>query len=286
MDINTTKIISFLELARVDKPIGTLLLLYPTLSSLWLLTSGNPSVYILLIFIIGTFLMRSAGCVINDYFDKDFDKLVSRTKDRPLASEKLNSNETLIFFICLSSSAAGLLIFLNKLSFYMALLGFVVTIIYPLTKRFLRVPQLFLGVAFSWGIIMASAAQLNSIPFVSLIMFCACFFWIIAYDSLYALVDIEDDIKIGINSSAIAFGNKANQIILLCNGISVILWLTAGFLLKVNISFYICIILIISLNLYIHKLTLDRNPQNCFKAFKMNNWIGLILLTGSILGTV
>ena len=280
------KLFSLSELARLDKPIGTLLLLWPTLSSFWLLTDGNPSFKLICIFVIGTFLMRSAGCVINDFFDRDLDGSVTRTKNRPLVKQKVTQLEALYFFTFLVSLSALLLLLLNLFSFYIALLGLGLTVIYPLTKRFFSLPQVFLGFAFSWGIIMVSAAQLNSIPFTACLMFLACFFWIIAYDTIYAMIDKEDDLKIGIKSSAIAFGDSDNRIIILSHVVSIILWCIVGVITNVNIPFYVSLIFVTLFTLHQCELIKNKDPENCFKAFINNNWIGLSIFIGSILGTI
>ena len=192
---------------RADKPIGFLLLFWPTLTALITLNKGQVAIDLLIIFSLGTFFMRSAGCVINDYFDREFDREVQRTKLRPLVTGEVKPYEALILFFFLLVASASLLFFLNLLSLITACMGVVILTIYPLCKRFLKVPQIFLGIAFSWGIIMASTASLGEINLVTFLMFLACFFWILAYDTAYALSDKEDDIRINIHSSAIAFGD-------------------------------------------------------------------------------
>ena len=192
---------------RADKPIGTALLLWPTLSAFFILTNGNPNLLLIFLFMLGTFLMRSAGCVINDYFDRDFDGKVERTKNRPMITGEIRPVEALSLFTLLVLLSASLLFFMNLLTTYMAMVGLALATIYPLSKRFFSVPQIFLGLAFSWGIIMVSAAETNNISNISLLLFFSCFFWIIAYDTAYALCDKQDDLNLGINSSAITFGS-------------------------------------------------------------------------------
>ena len=174
--IDKRKFVNFVRLMRADKPIGTALLLWPTLTSFIILTNGKPNFFLVGLFIVGTFLMRSAGCVINDYFDRDFDGEVHRTKDRPLVTGEVSSKEALLLFAFLISCSAFLLIFMNKLTIYMALIGLGLATLYPLTKRFFPIPQLFLGLAFSWGIMMVSSAELNEINVVSIALFGSCFF--------------------------------------------------------------------------------------------------------------
>ena len=206
--LQRNKFFSFFRLMRADKPIGTALLLWPTLSAFFILTNGDPNLFLIILFILGTFFMRSAGCVINDYFDKDFDGKVDRTKDRPIVTGEISPKEALILFVLLVLSSASLLLWMNQFTFYIALIGLGLASIYPLSKRFFSVPQVFLGLAFAWGIIMVSAAELNEVNTISLLLFISCFFWIIAYDTAYALCDKDDDLNLGINSSAIAFGSN------------------------------------------------------------------------------
>lgn len=280
------KFFLLLELMRFDKPIGTLLLLWPTLSALYLISGGYPSLKIVIIFTVGTFLMRSAGCVINDFFDKEIDGSVARTKDRPLVTGSVSEKEAIYLFIFLLSLSGFLLFFLNKLSLYLALMGLGLTLLYPLTKRFFRIPQLFLGLAFSWGILLASASVLNHLPLLTWLMFLACFFWIIAYDTVYAMIDLEDDKKIGNNSSAITFGDKDTKIVFICYFLSILFWLLAGVVAKVTLVYYMSLILVTIICLNQRELIKERNPQKCFKAFQNNNWVGLSIFIGSFLGTI
>ena len=177
--IEKKKFLSLIRLMRADKPIGTALLLWPTLSAFFILTDGNPDLFLIVLFIFGTFLMRSAGCVINDYFDRNFDGKVERTKDRPLVTGLVSPKEALILFTILLFLSASLLLWMNIFTLYIALIGLGLAVIYPLSKRFFSIPQLFLGLAFSWGIMMVSAAEINTINHISLLLFSSCFFWII-----------------------------------------------------------------------------------------------------------
>ena len=233
------KILGFYELIRADKPIGTLLLLWPTLSAFFVLTKGNPNLFLLSLFVLGTFLMRSAGCVINDYFDKEFDGSVNRTKNRPLVTGLIKPSEALILFFCLILISSSLLIWMNLLTLKVAMFGLVLATFYPLTKRFFVIPQLFLGLAFSWGILMVSAAELNQISANSLALFASCFFWILAYDTAYAMSDKEDDIKVGLNSSAITFGRKVVYFFISFHLISLSIWSWLGYDLNMHPSFYL-----------------------------------------------
>ena len=279
------KILGFYELIRADKPIGTLLLLWPTLSAFIVLTKGNPNLFLLSLFVLGTFLMRSAGCVINDYFDKEFDGSVDRTKNRPLVTGIIKPNEALILFFCLILISSSLLIWMNLLTLKVAIFGLVLATFYPLTKRFFVIPQLFLGLAFSWGILMVSAAELNQISANSLALFASCFFWILAYDTAYAMSDKEDDIKVGLNSSAITFGRKVVYFFITFHLISLSIWSWLGYELNMHPSFYLSSLSWLLLIFYQYQLIRNYDRDRCLLAFKNNNWVGCALLVGSVLGT-
>lgn len=269
---------------RADKPIGTALLLWPTLTSFFILTKGEPNYLLIFLFAIGTFLMRSAGCVINDFFDRDFDGSVIRTKNRPLVTGEISDKEALILFIFLVLCSASLLAFMNPLTFYMALTGLGLAIIYPITKRFFPIPQLFLGAAFSWGIIMVSAAELNEINLLSTALFISCFLWIVAYDTAYALCDKKDDLDLGIRSSAITFGKNVLPIFFLLHFLSIAIMTAVAYIENFHSSFYLFALLSSALAIYQCFLIREQNSSKCLKAFKNNNFLGLSFLCGSILG--
>ena len=271
---------------RLEKPIGTLLLLWPTLSAFLILKNGSPSLELVIIFCLGTFFMRSAGCVINDYFDRDFDGKVKRTKNRPLVTGEVKPKEALILFFILVCLSASLLAWTNILTVMVAIIGLVIAVIYPLSKRFFRIPQIFLGIAFSWGVLMVSAAELDRISLTSLIMFTACFFWIIAYDTAYSMSDKEDDESIGLYSSAITFGKHSQKLILSCHLLSLCLWSLCGYLEKINPVFYLSILVCLVLVFFQFQLIKEGDREKCFLAFKRNNWIGFTILLGSMFGTV
>ena len=279
-----TKLSSFLRLMRADKPIGSALLLWPTLMSFYLLTDGNPNYFLMSLFIIGTILMRSAGCVINDFFDRDFDGNVERTKERPIAAGEISPNEALLLFFFLVLCSACLLLFMNLLTFLMALLGLGLATFYPISKRFFPVPQVFLGLAFSWGIIMVSSAQLGEINILSLALFLSCFFWIIAYDTAYALCDKKDDLDLGIHSSAITFGKNVTAFFFLLHFLSITILIFIAYLKNFHISFYFFASISSAMVIYQCFLIKDQDSTNCLKAFKNNNLVGLSFLCGSILG--
>ena len=279
-----TKLSSFLRLMRADKPIGSALLLWPTLMSFYLLTDGNPNYFLMSLFIIGTILMRSAGCVINDFFDRDFDGNVERTKERPIAAGEISPNEALLLFFFLVLCSACLLLFMNLLTFLMALLGLGLATFYPISKRFFPIPQVFLGLAFSWGIIMVSSAQLGEINILSLALFLSCFFWIIAYDTAYALCDKKDDLDLGIHSSAITFGKNVIAFFFLLHFLSIMILIFIAYLKNFHIIFYFFASISSALVIYQCFLIKDQDSTNCLKAFKNNNLVGLSFLCGSILG--
>ena len=279
-----TKLSSFLRLMRADKPIGSALLLWPTLMSFYLLTDGNPNYFLMSLFIIGTILMRSAGCVINDFFDRDFDGNVERTKERPIAAGEISPNEALLLFFFLVLCSAFLLLFMNLLTFLMALLGLGLATFYPISKRFFPIPQVFLGLAFSWGIIMVSSAQLGEINILSLALFLSCFFWIIAYDTAYALCDKKDDLDLGIHSSAITFGKNVTAFFFLLHFLSIAILILIAYLKNFHISFYFFASISSAMVIYQCFLIKDQDRTNCLKAFKNNNLVGLSFLCGSILG--
>ena len=282
--LHRKKFFSFIKLMRADKPIGTLLLLWPTLSSFYILSEGNPNVFLMALFVLGTFLMRSAGCVINDFFDRDFDGKVERTKNRPLVTGEVSPNEALVLFTLLIVLSASLLIWMNIFTFYIALIGLALASLYPLTKRFLSVPQFFLGLAFSWGIIMVSAAEINQISSTTLILFFSCWSWIVAYDTAYALCDKEDDLVLGINSSAIAFGKNTVTMFILFHLISILLLTLVAVLSNFHSSFYFFLLISALLIVYQTFLIKDFDSEMCLKAFKNNNWLGMSIFIGSILG--
>ena len=279
------KIFGFYELIRADKPIGTLLLLWPTLSAFLVLTEGNPDLLLITLFVLGTLLMRSAGCIINDYFDMEFDGSVDRTKNRPLVTGVIKPSEALVLFFLLIMASCCLLIWMNWLTIKVAALGLGLAIFYPLTKRFFAIPQLFLGLAFSWGIIMVSAAELNQINDISLVLFISCFFWILAYDTAYAMSDKEDDMKVGLRSSALTFGNRVVHFFISFHLIALGVWSWLGYQLNLHPLFFLSSLSWAFLIIYQYKLISNYDRHRCFLAFKNNNWVGFSLFIGSWLGT-
>ena len=282
----TDKLIGLGKLMRLEKPIGTFLLLWPTLSAFMILKDGSPTLGLVIIFCIGTFLMRSAGCVINDFFDRDFDGKVERTKNRPLVTGQVKGFEAITLFFILVGFSASLLFWTNKLTVIVACIGLIIAVIYPLTKRFFELPQVFLGLAFSWGILMVSAAELDRISSTSLIMFSACFFWILAYDTAYAMSDKEGDLSIGLNSSAITFGKHSPTLIVTFHLISLSLWSLCALLEKMSPIFYLSIFVCLGLVFMQFLLVRNGEPDKCLEAFKQNNWIGFSILVGTMLPSI
>jgi len=285
-NMNLKKIKLYISLMRLDKPIGILLLLWPTLWALFLASAGKPSLEIVLIFILGVVLMRSAGCVINDIADRHVDGYVARTRHRPLVIGAVSIKAAMILFLSILLCAFLLVLLLNKLTILLAFIAAILAIIYPFLKRFTHLPQIGLGLAFAWSVPMAFAAVTNSVPIASWVVFLITVLWAIIYDSLYAMVDREDDIKIGIKSTAILFGKLDKWIIGFLQIIFLLLLLLMGFLYGLNKLYYLSIIGVAGLFFYQQILIRDRLPKNCFKAFLNNHWVGFIIYIGIIIGYV
>ena len=274
------RLILYSRLTRFDKPVGTLLLLWPTLTALWIASDGLPGALHLAIFLSGTLLMRSAGCAINDVADRDFDGHVKRTADRVVASGKVSPAEALLVALTLTLAAALLLIPLNLLSFALAVVGVVVASSYPLFKRFFPLPQAYLAIAFSFGIPMAFAAVLDTVTPVGWWLFTANLFWVIAYDTEYAMVDRDDDIRIGVRSSAILFGRADVAAVMTCYGMCLSLLLAIGTWLKFGWPFFLGWTAAIGCSVYHYALIRARDRNDCFRAFRHNQWFGLAIFAG------
>lgn len=274
------KINAYERLMRLDKPIGILLLLWPTLWGLWIAGEGRPDWVVVLIFVTGTVLMRSAGCVMNDVADREFDVHVERTKMRPLAVGEVSVKEAYLLASGLSFGAFCLVLFLNSLTIGLSFIALFLAITYPLTKRFLSMPQAYLGIAFGFGIPMAFAALTGEVPLLAWLLLLANVFWAIAYDTEYALVDRDDDIKIGIRSSAIFFGRYDLTMIMGCYGAMLLLLVLVGWLIELAWPFYLGVAVAIGLAIYHYSLIRGRERQSCFKAFLHNNWLGMAIFIG------
>jgi len=267
-------------LARFDKPIGILILLWPALWALWIASDGKPDVLVLTVICLGVVLMRAAGCVINDYADRDFDPHVQRTKQRPIAAGKVTPKEALVVFVVLCLIAFGLVLLLN---IYTILLSFVAAFLaasYPFMKRFTQLPQAYLGIAFGWAVPMAFAAQTNTIPLVAWLMYLAVVLWALVYDTMYAMVDKDDDLKIGIKSTAILFGDYDRQIMAVLQLIILGLLIAVGLMIAAGWAYFAGLAVAAGLFVYQQTLIFNRDKVLCFKAFLNNNWFGVAVFVG------
>ena len=277
------RIRDLIELARLHRPIGIWLLLWPVLWAVWIAGGSHPSPSVVVIFVLGTVAMRSAGCVINDLFDRDFDPFVKRTRDRPVASRRISPAEAVVWFLALISVALALVLQLDPTTIRMSVIGAVLAVTYPLFKRFFPLPQFYLGVAFSWGIPMAFNAQTGNIPRVAWILFFAGIIWAAIYDTMYAMVDRDDDLKIGVKSSAIVFGDMDKVIIAVLQ----VLMLFALYLVGTNMEFgyWYNAGLAGAAVFFVWQQWLIRNrqPEACFAAFLNNQYVGLSIFVGVLL---
>lgn len=274
----------YLRIMRLDKPIGIGLLLWPTLWALWFAYGGRPPLLILLIFVVGTILMRSAGCVINDIADRNFDGNVERTKQRPLATGELSLQQAIILFIGLLTLSASLLFFLNVGVITWAIIGALLAIIYPFCKRFFDAPQLILGFAFSWGIpiVFINAGKEFSLEVGVLMLLNFC--WILCYDTYYAMVDKEDDLLIGVKSTAILLGDHAISIILCLQVFICLLWFYLGFYYQMTSVFYVAFVFSHFQFIYQYTLVKQHTREDYFKAFLNNNWYGMMMFLAILVG--
>ena len=282
--MKSSKLQDYLALIRFDKPIGTLLVLWPTLWALWLASEGWPGWPLFLIFSCGCFLMRSAGCAINDYADRDFDKHVRRTAERPVTAGRIAPWEALMVTGILALCAFILIWPLNLLTKVLSVPALAVAIIYPFTKRFFSIPQAILGLAFSFGIPMAFTAVQNHMPSYIWLLVLANIAWAIAYDTAYAMVDREDDLKIGIRTSAITFGQWDVSVIALCYASALLLLAWVGHLLQLKSNFYFGLICATILSVYFVWRIRKRHPQDCFAVFRQNNWFGATIFLAIVVG--
>ena len=278
------KINSLLRLARFDKPIGILLLLWPTMSALWLASNGFPDARILVVFIIGVVVMRSAGCVINDLADTEIDKHVERTRRRPLATGELSTKEALVFLLFLLSIALCLAISLGFIVVAWSLGGLVLTIIYPFCKRFIKSPQVILGLTFSWSIPMAYVACGTEFNFSMFFLWVGVLIWIVVYDTFYVLVDIDDDLKTGVFSTAILFGDKVSFVTSLSQIIVLVVWAYLGTILEMSLIYFLMLIVVL-LFFYRQQLLISaRQRKDCFRAFNESWYVGFFHFLGIFIG--
>jgi 4-hydroxybenzoate polyprenyltransferase len=275
-----SKLALYLRLVRADKPIGILLLLWPTLWALWMAAGGRPDPMVVAIFVIGTALMRSAGCAINDYADREFDLHVKRTAERPLTSGRIRAWEAVMIAAVLSVISFLLILPLNALTKELSVVAVIVAGTYPYFKRFFAIPQAYLGIAFGFGIPMAFAAVQGQVPAVAWWLLVANVFWAVAYDTEYAMVDRDDDLKIGIKTSAITFGRFDVAAVMLCYAAALVIDLVCGWQLGLRWWYVAGLAVAAGMALYHYFLIRDRDRMRCFAAFRHNNWLGAAVFAG------
>ena len=270
-------------LARFDKPIGILILLWPALWALWVASNGKPDLFVLFIICSGVVLMRAAGCVINDYADRDYDPHVERTRQRPIAAGKVSPKEALILFVVLCLTAFVLVLQLNLMTIMLSFVAAFLAASYPFMKRYTNLPQAYLGIAFGFAVPMSFSAQTNTIPMVAWIMYLAVMLWALVYDTMYAMVDKEDDLKIGVKSTAILFGDKDREIMAGLQLIIITLLIVIGQMQQLGVFYYAGVAGATGLSVYQQKLIFNRDKALCFKAFLNSNYFGLTIFAGLVL---
>ncbi len=270
----------YILLMRLDRPIGIYLLLWPTLWALWIAAEGVPDLWVATVFVLGVVLMRSAGCVINDYADRKIDPFVERTKARPLAAGKVSAREALVLFVVLCLIAFALVLTLNGLTIALSLVGAFLAATYPFMKRHTYLPQVYLGLAFGWAVPMAFAAQTGEVPVVAWLLLIATVLWATAYDTMYAMVDRPDDIKIGVKSTAILFGDADRLIIGIIQAFMILVLLLIGSRLEMSWIYYAGVLVAAALMGYQQSLIRERDGMKCFQAFLNNHWVGMAIFAG------
>lgn len=274
---------NYAKLMRVDKPIGIWLLLWPVLWALWLAGAGHPDQGLFVVFLLGVFVMRSAGCVLNDYADRKIDPYVERTRDRPIASGAVAPNEALVLFVALGLIAIGLATMLNRQAQLLAVVAAGLTIVYPFIKRYISIPQFVLGAAFGWAVPMAFAAQTGGTTQLAWLVFGVALVWAVIYDTFYAMVDRKDDLKVGVKSTAILFGDVDLFVIAGLQALMIIGLVLVGLLAGLGFWYYASIVVAAGLMAYHLWLARDRQPAGCFAAFQHNHIIGLVVFVGIVL---
>ena len=277
-----TRLHDYALLMRMDKPIGSLLLMWPTLWALWLASDGKPDGWILFVFVCGVFVMRSAGCVVNDIADRDFDPHVERTRTRPLASGRVSLKEAVGLFVALGLLAFGLVLTLNTLTIMLSFAGIVLAATYPLMKRITYLPQAYLGIAFGWGIPMAFAAEQGAVPLAGWYLLTVNILWAIAYDTLYAMADRSDDLKIGVKSSAILFGNADRAIVGMLHVLVLGMLVGLGAYANLGAAYFAGLVGAAGFAIYQQSIIRERDPAACFRAFLNNNWFGGAVFVGLV----
>jgi len=278
----TDRLHLYIQLTRLDRPIGILLLLWPTLWGVWIAGNGHPAWHIVVIFTLGTVLMRSSGCAVNDYADRHIDKHVKRTQDRPLTSGKISEREALWVAVVLALASFALILPLNPLTWVMAFPAAFLAASYPFTKRFFAIPQAYLGIAFGFGIPMAFAATHGNVSPVAWVLLLANVFWAVAYDTEYAMVDRDDDIHLGIHSSALFFGQHDVFAVMMCYALTLLLLAAAGLMIGMGTVYFIGLIVAEGITLYHYTLIRERKREQCFRAFLHNNWFGAAVFAGVV----
>lgn len=281
------RLADYARLLRVDRPIGSLLLLWPTYWALWLAADGFPSAGNFIVFTLGVFMMRAAGCAINDFADRKVDRHVKRTKDRPLTSGRIEAWEAVALFAGLCVTAFLMVVlFTNTLTLYLSFGGAVLAFIYPFMKRYTHLPQLFLGAAFSWAIPMAWAAEAGEVTKLAWLLFTANVLWTVAYDTLYAMVDRDDDIRIGIKSTAILFGDADRAVIAILQALVVLILILVGQQAELGVFYYLGLVAMACQFVFQQHLARFRERDGCFKAFLNNNWAGFSVFTGLLIDRI
>jgi 4-hydroxybenzoate polyprenyltransferase len=280
---NTRRVSQYISLMRLNKPIGILLLLWPTLWALWLASEGRPHIQILTIFVLGVILMRSAGCIINDFADRHFDAHVQRTRERPLATGKISVKQALFAAAILALIAFLLVLQCNALTISLAFVAAGLAFTYPFFKRFTHLPQIILGAAFSFGVPMAFAAETAEVDASAWFLFFTAVIWPVIYDTMYAMADKNDDVKIGVKSTAVLFGDRDKMIIALLQIVFMILLIITGYLFQLHALYYFCLLPAALLFIYQQYLISNREPQKCIAAFLNNNWVGMFIFLGIVL---
>ena len=279
----TDRINQYWLLSRFDRPIGILILLWPALWALWVAGDGKPDIRVLIVICLGVVLMRAAGCVINDYADRDFDPHVERTRQRPIAAGKVKPKEALMVFVVLCLCAFGLVLLLNIYTIMLSFIAAFLAASYPFMKRYTQLPQAYLGIAFGWAVPMSFSAQLNNIPAVAWVMYVAVVLWALVYDTMYAMVDKDDDLKIGVKSTAILFGAYDRHIMAVLQLIILALLISVGRMQQLGWPYYGGVLVASGFSVYQQKLIFHREKALCFKAFLNNNWFGMVVFAGLVM---
>ena len=280
------RLYQYAVLARLNKPIGIFLLLWPTLWALWIAAEGTPDLGVLTVFVLGVILMRSAGCVINDYADREIDPRVNRTKDRPIASGRVSADEAMLLFMGLCFTAFLLVLTMNTFTILLSLGGVILAAIYPFMKRYTHMPQIVLGMAFGWAVPMAFAAQTNEVPKIAWLIYVVTVLWAVIYDTMYAMADRMDDVKIGVKSTAILFGDADKVIIGILQAMMLFALYLIGKQAQFGLEYQIAVLIAAVLMVYHQYLIRFRQPAQCISAFLNNNWLGLVIFVGIVISYI